>query len=50
MIHPTSYFRTSQEIGVNLELEAEMDEEIYNHPKALPIALMFPRSDREFSQ
>lgn len=50
MAHPSSYFRASEEIGVDLELEVELDEARYKQPKALPVALMLPRSDDRFSQ
>lgn len=46
LAHPSSYFRTSEEMGVDVELEVEIDEARWQQPKALPNALMLPRSER----
>ncbi|KAJ3576008.1 hypothetical protein NP233_g708 [Leucocoprinus birnbaumii] len=43
--HPLSYFRASEELAVDMELEAEIDQARWQRPKALPPALMLPRSD-----
>ncbi|KAF9451549.1 hypothetical protein P691DRAFT_662941 [Macrolepiota fuliginosa MF-IS2] len=41
---PSSYFRTSEDMEIDTELEFELDEARYRRPKALPVALMLPRA------
>lgn len=40
LVHPSSYFRTSEEMGIDMELEVEMDEAKLRKPKALPAVLI----------
>ena len=42
LAHPSSYFRVSEEMGIDMELEVEMEEAKLRKPKALPVALIIP--------
>ncbi len=45
--HPSSYFRASEDMEIDTELEFEIDEARYRQPKALPVALMLPSSGHD---
>lgn len=42
LAHPSSYFRVSEEMGIDMELEVEMEEAKLRKPKALPVAVIIP--------
>lgn len=42
LAHPSSYFRVSEEMGIDMELEVEIEEAKLRKPKALPVALIIP--------
>lgn len=42
LAHPSSYFRVSEEMGIDMELEVEIEEAKLRKPKALPAALIIP--------
>lgn len=46
LAHPSSYFRVSEEMGIDIELEVEMEEAKLRKPKALPAALIIPWIDK----
>lgn len=48
--HPSSYFRASEDMEIDTELEFEIEEARYRQPKMLPVALVLPRPGQDLGR